>query len=286
MLEFNEQEHKYTLDGKELISVTQLLVKHNLAPDIKNFVSPEVLKEKSTRGSLLHEEIENYIKTKEEGISPMFEAFKAICEKLNVKPIRSEQRVNNDIVAGTYDLVLRDNETGECYLCDFKTGTSVNLNVVKWQLSLYEYLIGYTFKKLLVLHWNDGMFKIKECDRVDYKEIERLLQCERDGMLYETPKYELQGVESELLAVQEYENALKSLKELEKRCKEAKERIKQVMKENNLHIVENGNVKITYTEYTSTTFDKDKLLQEHPEFATYTKETKSNKLTITVKNND
>ena len=46
MLEFNPDSHEYTLDGKKLISVTQLMRKYGLAPDYSN-VSPATLEAKA-----------------------------------------------------------------------------------------------------------------------------------------------------------------------------------------------------------------------------------------------
>ena len=40
MLVFNEEEHKYLLDGKELISVTTLMKKHGLSPDYSGVGPP------------------------------------------------------------------------------------------------------------------------------------------------------------------------------------------------------------------------------------------------------
>ena len=66
MLIFNEDKHEYTLDGKKLISVTQLMSKYGLAPDYSN-VDPEVLKRKAQRGTLIHKEIEDYLSYRANG---------------------------------------------------------------------------------------------------------------------------------------------------------------------------------------------------------------------------
>ena len=61
MITFNEELHKYFDGDRELISVTTLLKKHGLAPDYSG-VSESVLNRKAERGTLVHEEIENYMK--------------------------------------------------------------------------------------------------------------------------------------------------------------------------------------------------------------------------------
>ena len=56
-LEFNEEEHKYLLNGKVLPSVTRLLDSGEY-----NNVNPNVLERSRERGTEIHKEIENYFK--------------------------------------------------------------------------------------------------------------------------------------------------------------------------------------------------------------------------------
>ena len=48
MLVFDEEKHEYTLNGKKLISVTQLMQKHGLAPSYAG-VSTEILNAKALK---------------------------------------------------------------------------------------------------------------------------------------------------------------------------------------------------------------------------------------------
>ena len=68
MIRFDEENHRYTLDGKTLISVTQLMKKHGLAPDY-SAVSESVLAAKAERGTLIHKEIEDFNKGGEIGFT-------------------------------------------------------------------------------------------------------------------------------------------------------------------------------------------------------------------------
>ena len=63
-VKFDENLHKYTVDGKEVISVTQLLQKHKITPSY-DAVDKELLRMASERGTLIHEEVENWIKDRE-----------------------------------------------------------------------------------------------------------------------------------------------------------------------------------------------------------------------------
>ena len=109
MLKFDEEKHIYTLDGKELISTTQLMRKHGLAPNYDG-VSQEVLNAKARRGTLVHKEIENYIKSGLMGFTEEMYQFKDYADKnLNLAEIQSETMVSNDVVAGTIDLLMPKN---------------------------------------------------------------------------------------------------------------------------------------------------------------------------------
>ena len=60
MITFNSETHTYTNEnGVELISTTQLLSKHHLAPDYSG-VDSELLAEKREWGNLIHSEINRY----------------------------------------------------------------------------------------------------------------------------------------------------------------------------------------------------------------------------------
>ena len=68
MIRFDEKTHQYFLNDKELIGVTRLMRKHGLAPDY-TAVRSDVLNAAAERGTLIHEEIEEYNKTGEIGFT-------------------------------------------------------------------------------------------------------------------------------------------------------------------------------------------------------------------------
>ena len=105
-IKFDEILHKYTVDGKEVISVTQLLQKHKITPSY-DAVDKALLRMASERGTLIHEEVEKWIESGESGFT---EEAEKICDFLferadgNTK-ILSEQMVANDVVAGRFDVI-------------------------------------------------------------------------------------------------------------------------------------------------------------------------------------
>ena len=269
---FNEADHEYIREGKTLISVTQLLHKHGLAPDYGS-VPEEVLNAKAGRGHSIHKEIDLFVK---EGKEPESKEAKAVVEwmKNNFIKGQSEVIVGNDDVAGTYD--FRDAVGGTLY--DWKTTYSRDDNYWSWQLSIYDYLDGKD-SKLFVGWLKDGELQFIPLMRHSNEEIERLLQCERDGTEFKedpnpvalTNSYEL----SELAYVEDF---IINLNAKVKEFKEKKEKLVSIllqqMKDNNVKVVETSKIKITVKDaYTSKSVDATKLKAELPDvYAKYLKE--------------
>ena len=181
---FNKENHTYTLDGKILISVTQLMRKHGLAPDYSG-INEAVLQRKAERGTLIHEEIERYIKHGELGFTSEQDDFIGFAKELGLKNMRSEQIVNNDLVAGTIDL-MAERVAGKAtikVLADYKTGTTVDKEAVRWQLSLYERLSGEKFDEFYAFHLCEKS-KYILLEHIPAEEVEKLLECERKGEKY------------------------------------------------------------------------------------------------------
>ena len=85
-LEFNEESHKYTLNGKELPSVTKLLDDGTYKD-----VDPVILQRACQRGHEIHKEIENYFKKGELGDTKEF--YEAISLIKNNKELLQEPSI-------------------------------------------------------------------------------------------------------------------------------------------------------------------------------------------------
>ena len=233
---FNEENHTYTLGDKKLISVTRLLKKNNLAPDYSG-VSEEVLNAKATRGTLIHEEIEKYLKTGELGFTVELGAFIAWQKANNVKVIASEKIVNNDIAAGRFDLCAE----------------SPNLT-----------------SELLVLHLDGGKYTEYPLEPIPDAEIERLFECEQNGETYQ-PK-ELVIAENAIKELYKVELTLQNLKkkqdEIQAQADEIRNLILKAMKEQGIKSFENDFLKLTYIAPSEReTIDTTKLKKDLPEIA-------------------
>lgn len=289
MIEFREDTHEYFLDGRKLISVTQLMRKHGLAPNY-DAVPSEVLRAKAERGTLIHKEIENFIKYGEFGFTSELEAFVSHIKKHGVTPLASEFIVYNDLVAGTVDMISE--ELGVFVINDFKTTATLHKEAVSWQLSIYSFLHGTATgnwaNKGKAYHFNaDGALKVVDIPLKTYCEVKRLLDCERNGEIY---TQEVAVSETALAELVEVESLIKHIEEQKKaaeaQAQELRGALMQAMEQNGVTSFENENIKVTYVAPTTrTAIDSAKLKKELPEIAEqYTK--KSNvkaSLRITLK---
>ena len=275
MIEFREDTHEYFLDGRKLISVTQLMRKHGLAPSY-DAVPSEVLKAKAERGTLIHKEIEDYIKRKEFGFTNELGNFVDHIKKHDVKPIASERIVYSDLVAGTVDLVFDDGT-----IADIKTTATLHKEAVSWQLSIYAYLWGMahgaTPTRGNAYHFqSDGTLKVVDIPLKPLKEVARLMDCERNGEIYRQ-ELALAVNHTDIEELAELELLIKRIEEQKKvaeaQAQDLRAAIMQAMEQNGVMSFENENVKLTYVAPTTrTSIDSAKLKKELPEIAEkYTK---------------
>ena len=269
-IKFDEILHKYTVDGKEVISVTQLLQKHKITPSY-DAVDKELLRMASERGTLIHEEVEKWIK---EGDNGFTEESEKICDYLFERAdensqIISEQMVANDVVAGRFDVLYTHDK--KLVLTDIKTGNTKHLFGWSWQLSLYKYLYEKMYGKeidSLEILWANGDLTVIPCEYVGDDKIENLLNAEREGRLISdvdlgVSEEELEDLE-ELL--EEIDKKKEELNVMEGKVKKIKNILYGTMKKNGVKTVDRNKLKITYVApSTRTSVDSKKLQKEEPE---------------------
>ena len=269
-IKFDETLHKYTVDGKEVISVTQLLQKHKITPSY-DAVDKELLRVASERGTLIHEEVEKWIESGECGFT---EEAEKICDFLferadeNTK-ILSEQMVANDVVAGRFDVLYT--HAKKLVLTDIKTGNTKHLFGWSWQLSLYKYLYEKMYGKeidSLEILWANGDLTVIPCEYVGDDNIENLLNAEREGRLISN--VDLGVSEEELEDLQELLEEIDKKKEelnvMEGKVKKIKNILYGTMEKNGVKTVDRNKLKITYVApSTRTSVDSKKLQKEEPE---------------------
>lgn len=287
---FNEWLHVYTAsDGHTLIGVTELMKRHGLSPDYGG-ISKDVLEKAAARGTAIHQLLQDYDDGKAVIEDENLKAYKALGLKVHC----SEYLVSdNEIVATFIDKVLDD-----CSLADVKSTSSVHRRPLEWQLSIGAYLFelqnpGKKVPHLYCIHVRDGKAKQIEVNRIPDEAVERLLECERCGVVYSdnpVPSDAALALEEQAVVLAEQLDQIARLKlaikETEQASAELQQRLYDYMTENNLDEMacELGTF-IRKAPYTKKSLDSTRLKKEKPElYEQYLKESEI-KGSITFKTN-
>lgn len=289
MITFDKETHRYFDGDKELIPVTHLMAKHGLAPDYSG-VSRAILDRKAGRGTLIHKEIEEWIKTGEYGFTKEVEEFAKYLRKNEITATGSEEIVFNDICAGTADLFLQDQCGRRRWIADIKTTAKIHWDAVSWQLSIYNALSGLNADIFAVFHFDaNGDLDVKEIKPKPKDEVERLFQCERDGVIFtpNTPAVIDQASLAELSEIEAIiQRAETEKKSAEEQARALKDAILRAMQQNGVRSVEGNGIKITLIdECEKKQIDTTRLKKDLPEIAEqYTKTVKTAAyLRVTIK---
>ena len=287
---FNEWLHVYTAsDGHTLIGVTELMKRHGLSPDYGG-ISKDVLEKAAARGTAIHQLLQDYDDGKAVIEDENLKAYKALGLKVHC----SEYLVSdNEIVATFIDKVLDD-----CSLADVKTTSSVHRRPLEWQLSIGAYLFelqnpGKKVPHLYCIHVRDTKAKLIEVSRIPNDAVERLLECERCGVVYSdnpVPADAALALEEQAVVLAEQLDQIARLKlaikETEQASAELQQRLYDYMTENNLDEMacELGTF-VRKAPYTKKALDSARLKKEKPElYEQYLKESEI-KGSITFKTN-
>lgn len=295
MINFDEQTHTYTNEkGEVLISVTQLLKLAGISPNY-GFVNEEVLKAAADKGTLIHKEIEDYIKKGEIGFTTELHEFITYAKEQGIKILASEKQVYNDRVAGTIDLIFQY-PNGKVVYADFKTTSTIHKQAVSYQLSIYKDLdknseheidANYEDADLEVWHFlKDGSLEIYTVMEIAKPALDRLYESIATGQPIEKTEEEKQFLK-ELYDAEKviayYENEKKLAEENRNKVRD---KIIEIMKAQGITKFENENISITYIAPTDAeTFDSKKFKEEHPNtYQEYVKIThKKESVRITLK---
>jgi hypothetical protein len=153
-VDFDEELHKYTYQGKTLISCTQLLEQMGITKSFKEIEDLPAVHAARTKGIRIHDEVHHYLTCIGEGnewcfdipTNPLIHApetkmFLEWFKKQSIAaPLLSEQIVfNRDYrIAGRFDMGWMDKDT--YIIGDIKTAKQADLWPAAWQLALYRYM--------------------------------------------------------------------------------------------------------------------------------------------------
>lgn len=301
-IKFSEDRHEYKINGIKTPSVTTLLKEGGLASNF-DFVDPLVLEKARMRGDAIHFQIEDALKNEDyyemqrEGdlildyLACNFNKGK----KTNFKNIISEGKIySGNLIkpfCGRFDLLAKNNESGEFYLLDIKSQKSwsgSSENYTRWQLSLYAYALReYDIKvdHLIILKFKYAKIKDEGGNSIEWATLDPL---EVNFISDEKIETFLKGepINKELITFSKNEiDIFKELKAKEEELKNLQNRVDTIKKALYSYMLDNdilkaetedGTIKITRTKESEVvSVDKARLEIEEPAiFAKYKKVSK------------
>lgn len=267
-IDFEEKEHLYLVNGNiASISVTELLVKHGLAPKYDG-ADKTKLKESAETGKKVHKDLENILN--ESKYEPTTEQGKQFDKwvKDNLDCGVGEQvlgyEYNGLIIAGTAD-VMAIGKDKSLIIGDHKNTAQFHREYVSWQVSILDYfarklgrekingkLLNWKgAKKFYCFHYDPktGEMKVYELQKIDDEEIEKLIECEYKGEIYQRKELVIDpSLEEEYLIVEERMSALENeLKVLQTTRDTLREQLLKLFEQQGIKSWESPNKKILVT---------------------------------------
>ena len=165
--DFDEEHHRYTLNGQRIPSVTQIM--RPLTNLVYGKIDPVVLKQAADFGTAVHACTEFLDRGEldessvEEEWQPFLNAYVSWKESVKPKILNIEERLACFTFAGTIDRVVVID--GELWIIDIKTTTEIHKHVGV-QLAAYaalaEKAFGGFYRRAALQLKEDGSFKVQE----------------------------------------------------------------------------------------------------------------------------
>lgn len=266
---FDEVEHTYHLNGKQLKGITGTLIPHAIGQKYAD-VPEHILAEKAKYGKLVHSEIEMFLNG--------FEPSEPTPEFLAFKNWILEEDLGFDFA----EFIVTDNENFATpidgvdvhrNIYDWKTTAVLDKESISWQLSICAYfseLMGNEVNGLYAVHLRGNDLSLHKIERKPNREVQRLIEC-----YLKNEPYVSTLVLTNDEALQDIYRAETMLIQLEKRVKmykDYKEKLlsllEKQMQDAGIKTFETERLKATRVfPYETTTFDAKALLADMPELA-------------------
>lgn len=284
---FDPISHSYLLDGEKILTgVTSLMKKHGLSADYSG-IPEKVLNKAAEEGTAIHHLIEDYEAGKPVVREKLLDEYAAL--PLG-KLIENEYIVSdNELAASAIDGVYQGNDLFKVVLVDYKTTQKYHKRPLEWQLGIYKVFFemqnpGIEVEACYCLHIDRKKRKINgliPVEPVSAEEVDDLLTCEAQGLIYVDPEEEhditevlpAEVAEDLAIGLQKIVELKAALQAAEQVVKDYGDKILLYMQEHNIATLETSVGKLSYVKgYTRQSVDSTKLKTEHPEiFAEYAK---------------
>ena len=291
---FDEEQHRYFLDEKELSGITGTLIKKAF-PDTYKGIPDAVLAKAAERGSVVHQNLELFDTVCNSDINimpsvlPEVKDYNEMLISYGLHHVDSEYLVSdNENFASAIDKVLADNE-GNIYLADIKTTATLHYDNVSLQLSIYakwfeEQNPDLKVKEIVCMWFKNGQSRFQPLPRVSDEQIEELI----NAYLTEDADYQyVVEVPEQFSALeQEYRLVTARMDALKMKQDDLKEKIMKLMETNKKKSIKTSFGSYSYIAASTTKKFDSKLFKdtepEHYEY--YLKETPT-KASIRIKLN-
>lgn len=147
---FEKEIHTYTVNGKKVVSVTQLI--DQVLPKKYKKVDPEILKKAAERGTHLHDMIEQFERFNIEQDDFELRQYIHLKKLYQWDAVESEKIVilkeaGIPIAAGRFDMVVKSPYIDGLGIADVKRTAHIHTDHIKLQLNLYKKAYEQTYRK-------------------------------------------------------------------------------------------------------------------------------------------
>lgn len=293
-IHFDELAHTYTTpEGKRLSGITSIIELY-ITPDKYAGTSDCILEAAAERGHLIHSQVQMIV----EGFpiaAPTPEVSDFFDKMIGTEFIAAEYLVSDlHHFASAVDII-----DSELNLYDIKTTAKLDIDYLRWQLSIYAYLFELQNPELKVNElravWlRDGKCKrVVKIERIADELVADLLSAAADGLPWSNPFVNLTAVEAHTKELAKLAKIDATIAEMEQALKKAKKKretlvdgLKPIFKANGVKTFDTGRVKYTYIpESESVVLDGARLKSERPDvWEAYSKKQKrKDSMRITIK---
>ena len=291
---FDEEQHRYFLDEKELSGITGTLIKKAF-PDTYKGIPDAVLAKAAERGSVVHQNLELFDTVCNSDINimhsvlPEVKDYNEMLISYGLHHVDSEYLVtDNENFASAIDKVLADDE-GNIYLADIKTTATLHYDNVSLQLSIYakwfeEQNPDLKVKEIVCMWFKNGQSKFQPLPRVSDEQIDELINAYlADDADYQ---YKVEVPEQFSALEQEYRLITARMDALKIKQDDLKEQMMKMMEANKQKSIKTNIGSYSYVAATTKkTFDTKLFKDTEPEhYEYYLKET-TTKPSIRIKLN-
>jgi hypothetical protein len=147
---FEKTNHIYTVNGKKVVSVTQLI--DSVLPKKYKKVDPEILQKAADRGTNLHDMIEQFERFETTYDDYEFKQYISLKKQHQWEVLESEKIVilkesGIPIAAGRFDMIVKSPYINGLGIADVKRTAHIHTDHIKLQLNLYKRAYEQTYRK-------------------------------------------------------------------------------------------------------------------------------------------